>query len=288
MKVLVAGWFSLRQGGATAGDLMARDVACAWLAEHAVPFDVALEPALGYGVDWFRVAPTRYSDLLFVCGPVGPDLQVAELIERFQGCRRTALNVTLVGDPAWRPFDVVIERDGAGDGRPDLAFGATLRRVPVVARVQIHRQAEYPAARPELAHAAFDRLLGRREAAVVPVDTRLDPAVPGRRTAAEVEALIAAADVVLTTRLHGLVLALRAGLPALVVDPVPGGGKVLAQARALSWPAALTVDRLDDESLERHFEWCMQPAAREAARAAAEHGRAEVRTTLERGLPCRP
>ena len=284
MKVLVAGWFSLRQGGATAGDVMARDVACAWLAERAIPFDVALEPALGDGVDWFRVAPARYSDLLFVCGPVGPELQVAELIDRFHSCRRTALNVSLVGDPAWRPFDVVIERDGGGEGRPDLALGAPARRVPVVARVEIHRQAEYPSARPEAAHVAFDRLLAQREAAVLAVDTRLDPAVPGRRTAAEVEALIAAADVVLTTRLHGLVLALRAGLPALAVDPVPGGGKVLAQAHALSWPAALTVDDLDDELLERHLDWCMEPAAREAARAAAGHGLAEVRTALERAL----
>jgi hypothetical protein len=284
MRVLVAGWFSLRQGGATAGDLMARDVACAWLAERAIPFEVALEPGLGDGVDWFRVAPARYSDLLFVCGPVGPDLQVAELIDRFRGCRRTALNVSLVGDPAWQPFDVVIERDGAREPRPDLTLGAPAHRVPVVARVQIHRQAEYRAARPEAAHAAFDRLLGRREAAVLDVDTRLDPAVPGRRSAAEVESLIAAADVVLTTRLHGLVFALRAGLPALAVDPVPGGAKVLAQARALAWPAAVTVDRLDDELLERHFEWCLEPAAREAARAAGGNGATAIRTELERAL----
>jgi hypothetical protein len=285
LRVLVAGWFSLREGGATAGDVMARDVACAWLAERDIPFDVALEPALGDGVDWFRVAPARYSDLLFVCGPVGPDLQVAELIDRFSGCRRTALNVSLVGGPDWQPFDVVIERDGAGEGRPDLALDAPAHRVPVVARVEIHRQAEYAGARPEAAHAAFDRLLGRREAAVLLVDTRLDPAVPGRRTAAEVEALIAAADVVLTTRLHGLVLALRAGLPALAVDPVPGGAKVLAQARALSWPAALSVDLLDDELLERHLEWCMEPAARDAARAAAGHGLAEVRSALDARFP---
>lgn len=37
--------------------------------------------------------------------------------------------------------------------------------------------------------------------------------------------------------MHGLALALKAGVPALGVDPVAGGGKVSRQAEALGWPA---------------------------------------------------
>jgi hypothetical protein len=284
VNVLVTGWFSLQGGGATAGDVMARDVACGWLAERGIAFDVAQERALGPGVDWFRVAPERYTHLLFICGPVGADAGVAEMLERFAGCRRIALNVSVVGDSAWRPFDVLIEREG----RPDLALAAPLRRVPVVARVEIPgRQPEYASAAPDVAHAAFDRLLAGREAAVVTVDTRLDALLPGRRSPAEVEALIGVAAVVLTTRLHGIVLALRQGVPALAIDVVPRGAKVLAQANALGWPAAVAVDALDDAELERRLDWCLGDQARELAGATAERlagDIGEVRAALERAL----
>jgi hypothetical protein len=285
MRVLVVGWFSVEHGGATAGDVMARDVACEWLAERGIPYDVAQERRLGPGVDWFRVPPERYTDLLFVCGPVGRDLQVAEMVERFAGCRRTALNVSVLGDPSWQPFDVVLERDGLGARRPDLALAARSARAPVVARIEI------PVSHAEGAvHArgAFDRLLAGREAAALAVETRLDPTVPGRRTAAEVEALIGVADVALTTRLHGLVLALRRGVPAVAIDVVPGGGKVLAQAHSLGWPAALSVDAIDDAVLERHLEWCLGAEARELARSCALRalvgGVAGVRAALEAAL----
>jgi hypothetical protein len=285
MRVLVVGWFSVEDGGATAGDIMARDVACEWLAERGIAYDIAQERRLGPGLDWFRVSPEHYTDLLFVCGPVGRDLPVADMVERFARCRRTALNVSVVGDPALRLFDVVIERDGLGSGRPDLALAAPAHRPPVVARVEIPgSHAEWA----DTAHAAFDRLLAGREAAAMAVETRLDPAIPGRRTAAEVEALIGVADVALTTRLHGLVLALRQGVPAIAIDVFPGGAKVLAQAQALGWPAALSVDAIDDAVLESHLEWCLGDEARALARSSVRRalagGVGAVRAELEAAL----
>jgi hypothetical protein len=283
LRVLVAGWFSIEGGGATAGDVLVRDIVCAWLGERGIAHDVAQERAIGEGVDWFRVAPTRYTHLVFACGPVGPELAVAELIERFSGCRRAAVNVTLMGDPGWRPFDLVLERDGNGRTRPDLAITHAGAGAPVVALVRVHHQPEYDGARPQLAHAAFDRLLASREAAPVEVDTVLDPAVPGRRTAGEVQALLGRADVVLTTRLHGLVLALAQGVPAVAVDPIVGGAKVSSQARALGWPALLAVEDLSDESLAQQFEWCLTGVARERARATAG-GALPVAAEVERVL----
>jgi hypothetical protein len=52
MKTLVAGWFSFEQMGATAGDLMARDLACDWLERAGHSYDVALAPPFSGGVDW--------------------------------------------------------------------------------------------------------------------------------------------------------------------------------------------------------------------------------------------
>ena len=69
MKTLVAGWFSFEEGHATAGDLLARDVACRWLAEAGQQFDVALAAPFSGGVDWRQVDPHDYLQIVFVCGP---------------------------------------------------------------------------------------------------------------------------------------------------------------------------------------------------------------------------
>jgi hypothetical protein len=292
MRVLVSGWFSLRDGGATAGDLLVRDVVCWWLARRDIAFDVAQPAVHGPGVDWFRVAPGRYSHLILACGPVGPDLDVAMIVERFAAARRIALNVSLVGPGAWRPFNVELERDGAGRSRPDLALAAEfVPAAPVVARVEIHAQQEYTQVRPQPAHSAFDRLLETREAAAFHLDTRLDPSVSGRRSPVEITSLLRRADVVLTTRLHGLVLALNFGIPAIAVDPVVGGAKVIGQARVLGWPAATTVDALDDALLMRWFDWCLTKEAREQAATSAATGRrglVEVEAELDRALRPQP
>ena len=94
--------------------------------------------------------------------------------------------------------------------------------------------------------------------------------VTGLRTSAEVETLIARTDAVLTTRLHGLVLALKNGVPALAVDPVPGGGKLLRQAETLEWPAVLVPESATDEALGRWLDYCLSEGARSQARACAE------------------
>ena len=57
--------------GATAGDLLARDVVCRWLRESGVPHDVALAPPFRGGVDWRAVDPRAYRHVVFVCGPFG-------------------------------------------------------------------------------------------------------------------------------------------------------------------------------------------------------------------------
>lgn len=280
MRALIAGWFSLRDGGATAGDVLVRDAICRWLEEQGIAYDLAQEPRLGGGVDWFRVSPARYSHLIFACGPVGPDLAVRELIDRFALCRRVAINVSMPVEADWRPFDLVLARDGDGRPRPDIALAAHTERPPVIALV---RMEAHPGARVDVAHDAFARLLASREVASFEVDTVLNPDTPGRRTAGEVLALLGRADVVLTTRLHGLVLALLQGVPAIAVDPIWGGAKVLAQAQALAWPAALAVDAIDDIELERLLAWCLTSEAHERALACARSGAGavdEIRATL--------
>jgi hypothetical protein len=68
-------------------------------------------------------------------------------------------------------------------------------------------------------------------------------------------------DAVVTTRLHGLVLGLKAGVPVLAVDPVAGGGKVTAQGKALGWPVVAAEDAGDTALLDSRLKWCLSPEA---------------------------
>lgn len=84
-------------------------------------------------------------------------------------------------------------------------------------------------------------------------------------TAEQFLALVSRFDVVVTTRLHGLVLALRTGTPVIAVDPVAGGAKVSAQARAVGWPALVDAAALGEELLDHWWRWTLSEPGRTAA-----------------------
>ncbi len=286
MRALVTGWFSFEGMGATAGDLLARDVVCGWLERAGLPHDVALAPPFRGGVALAAVDPQRYTHLLFVCGPFGNDERTSGLLARFAHCRRIGVNLSMLHDlEEWNPFDLLLARDGSRGAAPDLSLAASSLAVPVAGLVLVAPQKEYrKRGCHEEANAALRGVLASREAAAVTIDTRLDTNATGLRTAREVESLIARMDVVLTTRLHGLVLALKHGVPALAVDPVAGGAKIAAQARVLGWPRVFLPDQLDPGALLRAFDGCLTEEARRTARECAARGRRAIEETERRFL----
>jgi hypothetical protein len=275
MKTLVAGWFSFEDMGATAGDLFCRDLACEWLNRGGHSYDVALATPFKGGVDWRSVDPESYTQLLFVCGPFGNGPPVVEFLERFRGLRLIGLSLSML-EPLtdWNPFDLLLERDSSRTSRPDISFLAKARRVPVVGVVLIDSQPEY---RGKDAHRfvndAVQRLIDSREMSVVYIDTRLDRNRWGLRSAPEIESLIARMDVVVTTRMHGMVLALKNGVPAVAIDSVSGGAKILRQARTIGWPEVVEVDDLTDEALREAFDRCLTEPVHEEARACGERAK---------------
>jgi hypothetical protein len=152
-RTLIIGWFSFELMGATAGDLIARDIACRWLARAGVAPDVAVtDPSLPGEVATERVRAEDYDTLVFVCGPVGDGPPLNAFLARFSHARKIALNVSLLQDPEeWNPFDAVIERDGPATTQPDITFAADELAVPVVGVVLVGSQEEYPTQRHEAA-----------------------------------------------------------------------------------------------------------------------------------------
>ncbi|GAB4374193.1 MAG: hypothetical protein Kow00121_18270 [Elainellaceae cyanobacterium] len=280
MKALVAGWFSFKQGHATTGDLLSGKLVGEWLEQAGWQYDIAFDPPFSGGVNWRVVDPNNYSHIVFVCGPFQQGELEAEFFARFAGCRLIGLSLTmLVPLEKWQPFDFLIERDSSRDAHADLVFLTAQPKVPVVGVCLVE---PYPGAVDELANQAIYRLLNDREAAIVHIDTRLDTNSTGLRTAAEIESLIANVDVLITTRLHGMVMALKNGVPVVAIDPEAGGAKIKRQAELIGWPAIFVADQLEDQALNAAFDYCLTDEARHQAKNCYEKAIANVEDSRER------
>ncbi|MFH9468928.1 polysaccharide pyruvyl transferase family protein [Streptomyces clavifer] len=275
-RVLVTGWFSFLDGEVTAGDVLAQRAVAAALERLHVVHDTAWSPGFAPGALTLDTAvPSDYRQLLFVCGPLHGE-QIASLHQRYASCRRVAVGVSVVerDDAAVGGFDRILERDGPDGGHLlDLATAAPATLpTPVVGVALTHGQGEYRDRRlhDEVAATVLPWLVGKN-CARIDADTRL--AYGDWRHCATPDqylSLLGRLDLVITDRLHGLVLALRAGVPALAVDPVRGGAKVTAQARLLHWPAVLPGESVSVQLLDRWWDWCCSSDGTAAARRRSD------------------
>jgi hypothetical protein len=274
LKTLVVGWFSFEQGHATAGDLLVRDVVCDWLERSGYAYDVAVTSSLGVGVDWRSVAPETYSHVVFVCGPFEKGELEGEFLARFGNHRLIGLDLSMqLPLDVWNPFDFLIERDSSARAHPEMAFLSAQTPVPVVGVCLVE---SYPGALVEEANVAIERLVASREMAVVSIDTRLDVNGTGLRSRAEIESLIARMDALVTTRLHGLVLALKNGVPVVAIDPMANGAKIRRQAETIGWPVIFNADNLADEALQAALAYCLSEAARTKAQQCYQQASNQV------------
>lgn len=252
-RALVCGWFTVDGGEATAGDLLAMEDVRSILAAADVEVRVVTNSGFPDGTRLDDVDPADVDCLVFVCGPLHSD-RVARMVDRFPAARKVAVNVSVVDEAMAGRFDVVLARDGAGPTLPDLTFRQDPPALPVIGVVRAHPQPEYPGARHARADDAIRLLLAGHPCAAVDFDTRVhpsaDPLQAHGRSPAEITSLAGRMDAVVSTRLHGMVLALGQGVPVLAIDPIAGGAKVTAQAAALDWPCRFTVDDLAAVALD--------------------------------------
>ena len=301
-RVLLTGWFSFLHGEATAGDVLAAQTVQRALEDAGIGYDVAWSPVFRPGALTLAAALSSwYTHLVFCCGPVSGE-QVAALHQRYASCLRIAVGVSVVdpADPACAGFDLILARDGNGPPQFDLA-AVPAPREPIAGQPAAPAAAEITKSGPALTAEPPPPALpvtgvalttgqgeygGRRrheevtrrlagwlaglDCAPLVLETRLDTG--DWRLCSTPEAftvLVRRLDVMVTTRLHGLVLALQAGVPVLAVDPVAGGAKVTAQARAWRWPAVLSAgDTADPGRLDHWWRWCLSADGRRAALAA--------------------
>lgn len=222
-------------------------------------------------LDRFLLDPARYTHLIVICGPFTPAMAAKydSIFARFGHCVHIGVNLTMVESLAlWNPFEVLLERDSDRTVRPDLSFRETPARVPVVGLCLVESQSEYGARqRSDLAGQKLRRLIARSGVAFVEMDT----SVPvrsnkfGLTNAAQFESICSRMDVMLTSRLHGTVLALKNGVPTISVDPVAGGDKVTRQARELGWTEVFDADLASDADLDAALARCLSDTGKAQA-----------------------
>ncbi|GAB3734145.1 polysaccharide pyruvyl transferase family protein [Amycolatopsis oliviviridis] len=270
MRALVIGWASFRHGEATAGDVLGMRQVDEVLSTIGLPHDLAWSPVYRpHELSYEEVDPARYSHVVFACGPAH-GWQVREVHRRFAHCHRIAVGVSVIDpeDETVTGFHEVLARDRDGIGSPDLSLTAPTDEVLVTGVILAPAQGEYgEAGRHADVHGSLTEWIAGVDCARVPLDTRLAASDWERcETPDQFTSILSHLDVVVTTRLHGLVLGLRAGVPVLAVDPIAGGGKVSAQADALGWPALVNAeDAGSPQALDSWWRWCSSVQGRSVA-----------------------
>ncbi|WP_164703084.1 polysaccharide pyruvyl transferase family protein [Modestobacter sp. KNN46-3] len=274
MRVLVTGWFSFDEVIATIGDELGADAVLGWLTEAGIDHDVAWAPYLQRGANWRDLDPADYTHLVFVSGPLSDTPLLRELTAAFADAQRWAVNVSVVSDAGRALFHRVWERDAPGIARPDLAIGTTTPDVPVVAVAFAPPQEEYgDRSRAAQVRAAIESWLGAR--AIPWFELTMDLyEKPHERFPLQVEALVRRADVVVSMRLHALVLGLAHGVPVIACDAIVGGAKVSAQAAALGWPVVLPAEQVDANALDAALEHALSGTLTQELAEARRRGAA--------------
>lgn len=269
-RALLVGHFS------TVGDVEVLHQIEHRLDDMGIAYDVSpyMDARLSVDRSWLdkhTLDPQRYTHLIVICGPFTPAMAVQHdaIFGRFQHCLHIGVNLTMVESTAtFNPFEVLLERDSDRTVRADLSFREQTAPIPVVGLCLASAQREYgDRRRGDLGAEKLRRLIRNSGAAFIELDTSVPVETNrfGLSSGAEFEAICRRLDVMLTTRLHGMVLALKNGVPVIAIDPVAGGDKVTKQAQKLGWPEVFDADLADDETLAAALDRCLSAQGRHQA-----------------------
>ncbi len=175
-------------------------------------------------------------------------------------------------------------RGGSATGRRATAWRPRARRLVVGLSLR-GAQGEYGASlcrdkdAEELFKALIERLARDREVEVVTLENHL---VRAGKLPEQIEAQYRDCDLVLTTRFHGAVTALRAGVPFLAIDQIAGGAKVFPLLAPLDWPGLFRIDDATMDSVVRAGEMLVEHHHDKELSRARSLARRDANRTLRR------
>lgn len=253
---LVAGYFSFRDGYATFGDTEALRVVLDWLSEIGISYDIACDPVNGHvGLNINELDPTPYDIFIYVCGPWKMDNN--NLLDKYSHCLKVGVNLS-IEDMTSNKFDLLYPRDTPDINNPDIVFSSKVDRLPLIGICLVHAQYEYgDKQRHDKVINTVKEYLEVNRVASVNIDTLYLNNNSGISNAVSFENVVSRFDVVISSRLHGMVFSLKNGVPVVAIDSVFGGAKVTKQANALNWPIILNGGDITVEAIEEAVNQCL-------------------------------
>lgn len=246
------------RGGPTIGDLMAVDNLSSRLRLRGIEHAVISHPELQIPGhlpvdDLYAIKPAK--KLVFVCGPITYSRDLNDLLSVHRHATKIAAGVSILPNHARmnRRFHHIVGRDGVDPSYFDLAVSETVEpiekgRLETAGVCLRGPQGEYGARRAAMApqaEAMFQDVVRGSALYPIEIDTVLSP----ENGAGKIHAGFAESDIVLTTRMHGALLALAAGKPVIAIDQVPGGAKVSAVIGRTGWPFVFQAEKVSGETV---------------------------------------
>jgi len=250
-------------GGATIGDLFAINNFSDELNNQGLRHSIVTHqslPTRGHIlIDRTKQLRRNIKTLAFVCGPLLDDPQFRALLKDHTSAGKVAAGVSIL--PSSRSiaseFDTIIARDGTDDSHFDLAISEIVAPMPPGGRrLKIGlcyrgHQGEYgEATRWAEAQSILDGIAEAQDADRIEIDTVLRE----DNSADNILGKFRAADIILTTRLHGALFSLAQGKPVIVIDQIAGTGKVKPVMDKIAWPGSFSIDGIDTEAVRHLFE----------------------------------
>lgn len=258
--VLLFWWGSYGfKGGPTLGDLLAVNNLSSRLGKLGLDHAVVSHTELKFSGhllvdDVYAIRPAR--KFVFVCGPITENRELGDLLSIHRAATKIAAGVSVLANHAKmnRRFDRIVGRDGSDPSHFDLAVAETVAPIqdaPLKTAGICLRgpQDEYGADRKGMslqAEAVFREIMSKNQLQPVVIDTVLS----AQNDAAMIDANLQSSDIIMTTRMHGALLALAAGKPVIAIDQVPGGAKVTAVIEKTGWPYVFKAEAVSAEAIQ--------------------------------------
>lgn len=266
-KRLLIAWYGSFAGHGTIGDLRSLESVVTHFVGRG--HDVAHATADAFAIpgaariDWRTSDPAAYDAVIFVCGPIlETHPETRALFQHFEASQLAGIGVSIMPTGHFNhfnPFDALFARQGGATDFGDVAIVAPepyFQPLPIRGNVGVSlrgAQGEYGEdvclwrETDDMALNAAASAAPEGGGSVVTIENHL---ARSGGSAEDIEHLYAHCDLIITSRFHGAVEALRFGKPFIAIDQIKGGAKVFDLLAPLGWPHIYRADSVSADAIE--------------------------------------